>query len=108
MTNSPDVFVCALGCLVVLAGLPLCVAADEGSESRSGLIHELQAALADLAAEGRTYLGRLAGEQTVLSVQKVRDVLTQMVDCGSRDKVRYFRLSKSRVSLDLFFFFLNQ
>lgn len=41
-------------------------------ESRSGLIHELQAALADLTAEGRTYLGRLAGEQTVLSVQKVR------------------------------------
>lgn len=81
MRNSPDVFVCAatraLGCLVVLAGLPLCVPADEGSESRSGLIHDLQAALADLAAEGRTYLGRLAGEQTVLSVQKVRGG-----DCG--------------------------
>lgn len=42
-------------------------------ESRSGLIHELQTALADLAGEGRTYLGRLAGEQTVLSVQKVSD-----------------------------------
>lgn len=47
---------------------------QEEPESRSKLIHELQTAL---AAAGRTYLGGLAGEQTVALVQKVRggDVL---------------------------------
>lgn len=49
----------------------LCVSGEKVLESRSGLIQELRAALADLAEEGRTYLGRLAGEQTVASVQKV-------------------------------------
>ncbi|KAM9314739.1 voltage-gated monoatomic cation channel TMEM109 [Pholidichthys leucotaenia] len=34
------------------------------------MVQELRAAVAELAGEGRTYLGRLAGEQTVLSVQK--------------------------------------
>uniref|UniRef100_A0A3P8U464 Uncharacterized protein n=1 Tax=Amphiprion percula TaxID=161767 RepID=A0A3P8U464_AMPPE len=38
-------------------------------ESRS-VIQELRASLAELAGKGRTYLGRLAGEQTVVSVQK--------------------------------------
>lgn len=40
------------------------------SSGSGGVIHDLRAALGDLAGEGRTYLGRLAGEQTVLSVQK--------------------------------------
>lgn len=61
----------ALSGLCLVGTLLLCVSAEKVFESRSGLIHELQAALADLTAEGRTYLGRLAGEQTVLSVQKV-------------------------------------
>ncbi|XP_022074341.1 transmembrane protein 109 [Acanthochromis polyacanthus] len=39
-------------------------------ESRSGLIQELRASLAELAGKGRSYLGRLVGEQTVVSVQK--------------------------------------
>lgn len=49
------------------------VSGEKVVESRSGMIHELRAALADLTEEGRTYLGRLAGEQTVLSVHKVRE-----------------------------------
>ncbi|KAM9362871.1 voltage-gated monoatomic cation channel TMEM109-like [Symphorus nematophorus] len=55
-------------------------------ESGSGMIHELRTALADLAGEGRSYLGRLAGEQTVLSVQKafsqVLGVVAQSVAGG--------------------------
>lgn len=62
----------AVGGLCVLGTLLLCVSGEKVLESRSGLINELQAALADLAGEGRTYLGRLAGDQTLLSVQKVR------------------------------------
>lgn len=54
-----------------LSALLLCVSGEKVLESRSGLIQELRAALFDLAREGRTYLGRLAGEQTVVSVQKV-------------------------------------
>lgn len=42
---------------------------QEEPESRSKLIHELQTAL---AAAGRTYVGGLAGEETVVLVQKVR------------------------------------
>ncbi|KAI3353229.1 hypothetical protein L3Q82_019264 [Scortum barcoo] len=58
--------------LCVIGVLFLSVSGEkEGNkEGRSGTIQELRAALADLAGEGRTYLGRLAGEQTVLSVQK--------------------------------------
>ncbi|XP_037327698.1 voltage-gated monoatomic cation channel TMEM109 [Pungitius pungitius] len=59
-----------LGGLCVLAALLLCVSAEKDSESRYGSIREFRATLAELAGEGRTYLGRLAGEQTVLSVQK--------------------------------------
>nr|XP_019939450.1 PREDICTED: transmembrane protein 109-like [Paralichthys olivaceus] len=54
----------------VIAVLFAAVSGEKVVESRSGMIQELRAALADLAGEGRTYLGRLAGEQTVLSVQK--------------------------------------
>ncbi|XP_068583112.1 voltage-gated monoatomic cation channel TMEM109 [Cebidichthys violaceus] len=60
----------ALGGLCVLSALLLSVSGEKVFESRSGTIQELRAALAELAGEGRTYLGRLAGEQTVLSVQK--------------------------------------
>lgn len=42
----------------------------QSSSSGSGVIHDLRAALGDLAGEGRSYLGRLAGEQTLVSVQK--------------------------------------
>ncbi|KAL3067644.1 hypothetical protein OYC64_017383 [Pagothenia borchgrevinki] len=35
-----------------------------------GMIQDLREALAELAGEGRSYLGRLAGEQTLLSVHK--------------------------------------
>ncbi|XP_040892698.1 transmembrane protein 109 [Toxotes jaculatrix] len=56
--------------LCVLGALLLTVSAAKESESRPGMIQELQTALADLAGRGRTYLCRLAGEQTVLSVQK--------------------------------------
>ncbi|KAM9363210.1 voltage-gated monoatomic cation channel TMEM109-like [Symphorus nematophorus] len=55
----------------MLLYLLLSVSGEKGVESGSGMIHELRRALADLAGEGRSYLGRLAGEQTVLSVQKV-------------------------------------
>lgn len=57
---------------VCVAAVPLCSAVDGGSQSRSGLIQQLAERLAELAEEGRGYLGRLAGEQTVLSVHKVR------------------------------------
>lgn len=56
--------------LWLLGALLMSVSGEKVVESRSGMIHELRAALADLTEEGRTYLGRLAGEQTVLSVQK--------------------------------------
>ena len=59
-------------CVLSFSALLLSVSGEEVLESRSGMIHELRTTLADLAGEGRTYLGRLAGEQTVLSVQKVR------------------------------------
>lgn len=36
-------------------------------------MQELRNTLADLAEQGTTYLGRLVGEQTLLSVQKVRN-----------------------------------
>ncbi|XP_068178117.1 voltage-gated monoatomic cation channel TMEM109 [Antennarius striatus] len=60
----------ALGRLCVLGVLLLSVSGEKVLESRSGMIHELRAAVADLAEQGRVYVGRLAGEQTVLSVQK--------------------------------------
>lgn len=56
--------------LCVLSALWMCVSGEKVLESGPGMIQELRTALADLAGEGRTYLGRLAGEQTVLSVQK--------------------------------------
>ncbi|XP_040003172.1 transmembrane protein 109 [Xiphias gladius] len=56
--------------LYVLSPLLLAVSGEKVFESRSGMIQELRTTLADLAWEGRNYLGRLAGEQTVVSVQK--------------------------------------
>lgn len=56
---------------VCAAAVPVCLAVDGDSLSRSGLIQQLAERLAELAEEGRGYLGRLAGEQTVLSVHKV-------------------------------------
>jgi len=64
----------ALRGLCVLSALLLAVSGENVSEGGSGMIQELREALAELAGKGRTYLGRLAGEQTVLSVQKVREV----------------------------------
>lgn len=62
----------ALGRLCVLSALLLSVSGEKMFQSGPEMIRELRTALADLAGEGRTYLGRLAGEQTVRSVQKVR------------------------------------
>ncbi|KAM7393488.1 hypothetical protein PAMP_020354 [Pampus punctatissimus] len=56
--------------LYTVSALFLSVSEEKVVESRSGMIHELREVLADLAGEGRTYLGKLAGEQTVLSVKK--------------------------------------
>ncbi|GAA6233768.1 transmembrane protein 109 [Lates japonicus] len=56
--------------LCLLGALFMAVSAEKEFESRPGMIQEIRTAMADLAGEGRTYLGRLAGEQTVLSVQK--------------------------------------
>ncbi|XP_059184791.1 transmembrane protein 109 [Centropristis striata] len=66
----PPLNVRAFSGLCVLSALFLSVSAEKVFESRSGRIQELRAALADLAGEGRAYLGRLAEQQTVLSVQK--------------------------------------
>lgn len=60
----------ALSGLCVLSVLLICVSGEKVFEGRPGRIQELRTTLADLAGEGRTYLGRLAGEQTVQSVQK--------------------------------------
>lgn len=40
-------------------------------EGRPQKMREIRATVADLAWQGRTYLGRLVGEQTLLSVEKV-------------------------------------
>ncbi|XP_030580427.1 voltage-gated monoatomic cation channel TMEM109 [Archocentrus centrarchus] len=48
----------------------LSVVGETAFESPSGAMQELRTALCDFAVEGRTYLGRLVGEQTLLSVQK--------------------------------------
>lgn len=79
-----------LGRLCVLSALLLCVSAEKVFESRPGIIQELRATLADLAGEGRSYLGRLAGEQTVLSVQKVRGSYQEfnVAACGSLRRIQ--------------------
>ncbi|XP_044202663.1 transmembrane protein 109 [Thunnus albacares] len=69
-SHSTQKFFSGLCSLCTLSALLLSVSGENVFESRSGMIQELRAALADLAGEGRTYLGKLAGEQTVLSVQK--------------------------------------
>lgn len=80
----------ALGGLCVLSALLLCVSAEKVVESRTGMIQELRATVADLAGEGRSYLGRLAGEQTVLSVQKVRERNKEfcVAVCGSLKRIQ--------------------
>uniref|UniRef100_A0A7N6A9A0 Transmembrane protein 109-like n=1 Tax=Anabas testudineus TaxID=64144 RepID=A0A7N6A9A0_ANATE len=64
-----------LGGLCVLGALLLSVSGETPFESRSGMIQDLWTALFDLAGEGRTYLGRLAEKQTVLSVKAFSQVL---------------------------------
>ncbi|KAF3687065.1 hypothetical protein EXN66_Car002737 [Channa argus] len=56
--------------LWLLGALVMCVSGSTLLESGSGMIEELGTVLAHLAGEGRTYLGRLAADQTMLSVQK--------------------------------------
>lgn len=65
------------GVLWVLSALFLSVSGDKMSESRSGIIQDLRVAVAELAGEGRSYLGSVIGEQTVLTVQKVSQCLNQ-------------------------------
>ncbi|XP_028299096.1 voltage-gated monoatomic cation channel TMEM109 [Gouania willdenowi] len=55
---------------LITAGLLLSVRAEKGSEDRDGFFQQLWSSVELLGRQGRTYLDRLAGEQTVLSVQK--------------------------------------
>ncbi|KAK2815526.1 hypothetical protein Q5P01_025993 [Channa striata] len=73
----------ALGGLCVLAALLLRASASTVLESGSGLIEELRTVVAHLAGEGRTFLGTLAGEQTLLSVQKAFSKVLGVVAEGS-------------------------
>lgn len=63
----------ALGGLWLLSAVLLPVSGAKETGSRSGMIQEIQAAVADLTAEGRTYLHKLAEEKAVRSVLEVRD-----------------------------------
>lgn len=67
---TPSKHIRAFSGLWVMNTLLLFVTGEEVLESRPGTIHDLRTALVDLAGEGRTYLCWLAGEQTVLTVQK--------------------------------------
>ncbi|XP_034543067.1 transmembrane protein 109 [Notolabrus celidotus] len=60
------------GLWLLLCGLMTSVSGEKVVESSpgSGIIQDIRTALTELAGEGRAYLGRVAGEQTVLSVQK--------------------------------------
>ncbi|XP_047435509.1 transmembrane protein 109 [Mugil cephalus] len=86
--RAPLVLLCLLGVFVLRVSgekvLP------DGSP---GLMHELRAALAHLTGEGRTYLSQLAGEQTVLSVQKafsqVLGVLAESLAAGVNTLLQY-------------------
>ncbi|XP_028999805.1 transmembrane protein 109 isoform X2 [Betta splendens] len=73
----------AVGRLCLLAALLLSVSGETMFESRSGMIQELRSALAELAGQGRTQLGRLAGEQTLLSVQKAFSLVLGSVAGGA-------------------------
>lgn len=80
--------------LIGLCSTLLCASGQtQSSSSGSGVIQDLRAALGDLAGEGRTYLGRLAGEQTLLSVQKafsnVFKVITENVASGLNVILKY-------------------
>lgn len=72
----------AFGGLCVLCAMLLSVSGEKEFESRSGMIQELRTALADLAGEGRTYLHRLAGEKTVLSVLEASSQALHVVAGG--------------------------
>lgn len=65
------------GLWLLLCGLTSSVCGEKvfESPSGSGLIQDIRTALTELTEEGRAYLGRVVGEQTVLSVQKVRNIL---------------------------------
>ncbi|XP_074553512.1 voltage-gated monoatomic cation channel TMEM109 [Halichoeres trimaculatus] len=60
------------GVWLLLCGLASSVWGEKVLESHSGsgMIQDIRTALTELAEEGRAYLGRVAGEQTVVSVQK--------------------------------------
>lgn len=72
----------AFGGLCVLSAMLLSVSGEKEFESRSGMIQELRAALADLAGEGRTYLHRLAGEQAVQSALEASSQALHVVAGG--------------------------
>ncbi|XP_034043505.1 transmembrane protein 109 [Thalassophryne amazonica] len=72
-------------CPNLLFGLSLslfCVSGEKVPEQPSGVIHELRTLLTEVAADGRAYLDRLAGEQTVLSVQKAFAQVVGVVAAG--------------------------
>ncbi|XP_068607481.1 voltage-gated monoatomic cation channel TMEM109 [Brachionichthys hirsutus] len=79
--------------LCALSASLLSVSGEKVLESRPGMIQELRAAVADLAEQGRRSLGRLAGEQTVLSVQKsfsqVLDVVAGSLAAGLNVFLQY-------------------
>ncbi|XP_076004332.1 voltage-gated monoatomic cation channel TMEM109 [Genypterus blacodes] len=56
--------------LYLLFGSLMSVSGHKVLEERSGNLQELRVALTEMMKEGKTYLKRLAGEQTVLSVHK--------------------------------------
>ncbi|XP_028262300.1 voltage-gated monoatomic cation channel TMEM109 [Parambassis ranga] len=68
--------------LYVLSVLVLSASGEEVFESRSGIIQELRTALADLAGEGRTYFGSLAGNQTLMMVQRAFSKVLSVVAGG--------------------------
>ncbi|KAM8842810.1 voltage-gated monoatomic cation channel TMEM109 [Synchiropus picturatus] len=54
----------------VLAALLVSVSGEKVTETRPKMMEDLSSVFTQLAGEGRALLGRLAGEQTVVSVQK--------------------------------------
>ncbi|XP_040042010.2 voltage-gated monoatomic cation channel TMEM109 [Gasterosteus aculeatus] len=82
------------GLCVLLAAALLSVSAEKDSESRYGSVRE---AVAELAGEGRTYLGRLAGEQTVRSVHKAFSQVLAAVAGGLSAGLNVLCLNASRL-----------
>ncbi|CAL1602360.1 unnamed protein product [Knipowitschia caucasica] len=84
----------SLVCVLMMVSLVCVMAQTHASPgSGSGVIHDLRAALGDLAGEGRSYLGKLAGEQTLISVQKafanVFKVIAENVASGLNVVLQY-------------------